>query len=726
MKCQNCGADLDDGVLFCRECGAKVEMQKKYCRECGKEVPVDARFCSYCGADLGAIPVLDQPVSDEEAETHTSGNEENSAHTQPSHPSNDAEHNTAVTFWEKIAMKLRTFWNGLDNFSKVFTIASVIVVLLLLISFASHNAVAAFFSILQIAGLVISMLWHKGILNPPQEWLKYITLAIAVLFTVLNITSYSWGKNKVVEGPNKSAVPTSETNITNTIVSPPYNAADCLGQNYDTVKNDFISAGFTEIYTDAVEDLSYSESDRIDTIESISIGGNNSFTDGEQFSKSDRVEISYHAYKKVSVSIDVDFLSNLFFDKYGVILCLNGEKIGELAHGEDKSFSLEVSPGTYTLAFQKKDDNSCAGSIELDVKGDVNASVQISCQSDSVRVTTLYIEKLGEIHDGEIMMPQALSSFKYKNYLDVQNTLENLGFTNISTEILYDIYWGWTDEGEVESVSINGNADCVRGDIFSADSPIIITYHMKEENDPSRATAATEPSVTTESADSTASKTYSIDKDLVVTKCERDAKYTTMYNIAFAEIDSNGNHIREYSFGHCINPRTMGKQFNAIGDLPSWFYVGATVHVKANYSYDGLKDTTVTETVGTNSVESEASTEPKSTIVLPESSSKLGKDYDSKSSSTVYYINVDGVKNKPLLQQWNGATVTDGVAEYLELLNSKGFNVRITNQSSNTPYAGFTYYETYFEVSDSELTWTMYLNIQSENYIEYEFDINLG
>ena len=143
MKCQNCGADLDDGVLFCRECGAKVEMQKKYCRECGKEVPVDAHFCSYCGADLSAIPVLDQPASDEEAETHTSGNEENSVHTQPSHPSNDAEYSTAVTVWEKIAMKLRAFWNGLDSFSKVFTIASVIVVLLLLISFASHNAVAA-------------------------------------------------------------------------------------------------------------------------------------------------------------------------------------------------------------------------------------------------------------------------------------------------------------------------------------------------------------------------------------------------------------------------------------------------------------------------------------------------------------------------------------------------------------------------------------------------------
>lgn len=490
MKCQNCGADLADGVLFCRECGAKVEMQKKYCRECGKEVPVDARFCSYCGADLSVIPVLDQPVSDEEAETPTSGNEETPVHTQLSHPSNDAEYSTAVTIWDKIAMKLQAFWSGLNNFSKVFTIASVIVVLLLLISFASHNAVAAFFSVLQIASLVISMLWHKGVLNPPREWLKYITLAIAILFTVLNIMSYSWDKNKVVEESDKSTVSSSETNATNTIVSPPYNAADCLGQNYDTVKNDFISAGFIEIYTDAVEDLSYSESERIDTIESISIGGNDSFADGEQFSKSDKVEISYHAYKKVTVSIDVDFLSNIFFDKYGVVVYLNEEKVGELAHGEDKSFSLQVSPGTYTLTFQKKDDTSCVGSIELDVKGDVNASVQISCQSDNICVTPLYIEKIGEVREGEIMMPQALSSFKYKNYLDVQNTLENLGFTNISTEILYDIHWGWTAEGEVESVSIDGNADSVRGDIFSADSPIIITYHMKEEDDPNRPTEA--------------------------------------------------------------------------------------------------------------------------------------------------------------------------------------------------------------------------------------------
>ena len=91
----------------------------------------------------------------------------------------------------------------------------------------------------------------------------------------------------------------------------------------------------------------------------------------------------------------------------------------------------------------------------------------------------------------------------------------------------------------------------------------------------------------------------------------------------------------------------------------------------------------------------------------------------------LYYINVDGVRNKPTIKRWNGATVTDGVAEYLDTLKSQGFNVRITSQNSKTPYEGFTYYETYFEVSNNDLKWTMYLNIQSEKYVEYELDIHL-
>lgn len=54
MKCQNCGAEIEQGDSFCRECGSKV-LTKKFCRECGAELLSGAKFCSSCGADVDFI-----------------------------------------------------------------------------------------------------------------------------------------------------------------------------------------------------------------------------------------------------------------------------------------------------------------------------------------------------------------------------------------------------------------------------------------------------------------------------------------------------------------------------------------------------------------------------------------------------------------------------------------------------------------------------------------------
>ena len=60
MKCQKCGAELEEGALFCKDCGAKVEFQKiRFCRDCGAEIVEGSRFCSKCGADLRAIDSID-------------------------------------------------------------------------------------------------------------------------------------------------------------------------------------------------------------------------------------------------------------------------------------------------------------------------------------------------------------------------------------------------------------------------------------------------------------------------------------------------------------------------------------------------------------------------------------------------------------------------------------------------------------------------------------------
>lgn len=59
-KCPNCGAVVEDDMLFCINCGAKLEKNEpqpeaeaqpvRYCINCGTQIQADALFCMNCGA----------------------------------------------------------------------------------------------------------------------------------------------------------------------------------------------------------------------------------------------------------------------------------------------------------------------------------------------------------------------------------------------------------------------------------------------------------------------------------------------------------------------------------------------------------------------------------------------------------------------------------------------------------------------------------------------------
>ena len=112
-------------------------------------------------------------------------------------------------------------------------------------------------------------------------------------------------------------------------------------------------------------------------------------------------------------------------------------------------------------------------------------------------------------------------------------------------------------------------------------------------------------------------------------------------------------------------------------------------------------------------------------MILPKENSKLAKDYVEKTEETIYYINVDAVKNIPTLKNWNNVTVTYGLAEYLDYLQYLGFKVTVTKSNVKEPYTGYHFYEVYFKVENENISWTMYLSIQDEKYVEYELDIDL-
>lgn len=266
-------------------------------------------------------------------------------------------------------------------------------------------------------------------------------------------------------------------------IAVPFSSGDVEDTEVEEIIKSLEDVGFVEFAVEEVFDLDPDDTDE-EFENRVFIGGNSSFYSGYEFPMNSEVKIVTHRpYEKYTLKLSIDFVENWIFSTYDVEMEFDGH-YEDLAHGKDGNFEYRVKPGKYTLTFSSEEDSDTKGTVELDIKGDTTASYKINCHSGYIDVTTLSVEDKGAVGDNEAMVPYSASDCKYEDYKDIEKVFKNAGFTNISTEILYDIVWGWTDEGEVDKVSINGNTKFIKGDVFSKDIPIVITYHMKEEDDP--------------------------------------------------------------------------------------------------------------------------------------------------------------------------------------------------------------------------------------------------
>ena len=521
MKCLKCGADLTDDTKFCSYCGAKVEENKS-------------------------------PEYDEIVEP-TSDDKESVADVDTYEMPEYVPSSSKKSITEKTKEMFISYWNKIDLFCKIETIIGAIAVLLLIISVLNARILPIIFSLVQIGGLVVAFLLYKGKIKSNKIWMKFLVLALSALLTFINISSYSWiDRNAISEYFAKAVTP--------------YSSQDCIGKNKETVKDDFILAGFSNIAEETIEDLEITETDRYGEVDNISINGNTTFEGNKEYKAASKIIIRYHSYKKVAIplspnaaksmqieeiikafeeagfvniktdevydldpettkvefenriSIDgtntfdkdtkfpqnaevkivthkpyeiynlkivIDFIPNLIFNKYDVEFEIDGN-YETLSHGKDATFEYKLKQGEYTVWFTSADASSVEGEAEINLTGDMEVSYKIYCHSDKISVDTLYVENKGAVGENEAMVPSSASNCKFKNYKDIEKIFKDAGFTNIKTEILYDIVLGWTEEGEVDKVSINGKTDFNRGDIFAKDASVTITYHMKEEDDPNK------------------------------------------------------------------------------------------------------------------------------------------------------------------------------------------------------------------------------------------------
>jgi hypothetical protein len=99
-----------------------------------------------------------------------------------------------------------------------------------------------------------------------------------------------------------------------------------------------------------------------------------------------------------------------------------------------------------------------------------------------------------EEDDGKINLPISDDDLKDANYQDVVAKFENAGFTNVQTEVIDDLIFGWfTKDGEVDEVSVDEFTTFSRHSRYPADIEIVVSYHtfpMDEEEEAAESSTA--------------------------------------------------------------------------------------------------------------------------------------------------------------------------------------------------------------------------------------------
>ena len=187
------------------------------------------------------------------------------------------------------------------------------------------------------------------------------------------------------------------------------------------------------------------------------------------------------------VEVEIECVENWIFSTYDVDVYIADAFEGTITHGTTETYDATLTKGTYKIKFVNADDEEVTGAVAIDIHQDESLKYKISCTSTKVDVETI-AGTIPEYGEDEVPIPQSASDYRYDNYADVQRELADVGFTNISFEVLYDIELGLTKEGEVDSVSVDGNTNFEKNEIFKKDAAIVITYHMKTEDDPNKPT----------------------------------------------------------------------------------------------------------------------------------------------------------------------------------------------------------------------------------------------
>ena len=254
-------------------------------------------------------------------------------------------------------------------------------------------------------------------------------------------------------------------------------------KDYITLANLFKNSGFTNVQTKEVYDID-PEAQEKDHISEIIINNKSSFNKNDPIPFDAEIIVNCHLFYKIyKLTLKIDFIPNLIFNKSDVGFYVDGKEIATLEHGKDWSGELSLKQGTYELLFKSVDDSTVTASTELELDCDIEAEYEISILFSGMHIEEKYIDRKVDLAENQAKVTCSESDFKDRDYKKVSDEIKKLGFTNITETPVYDSFSD-SNVGKVINVSINGSKDYRRGNIFDSDTEVVITYHMKYEDDP--------------------------------------------------------------------------------------------------------------------------------------------------------------------------------------------------------------------------------------------------
>lgn len=334
-------------------------------------------------------------------------------------------------------------------------------------------------------------------------------------------------------------------------VSAPISSDNAVSTEPEKLKQLFLNAGFVNVSLSEEFDLNPEETDS-EFENKVTINNSEDFLIINKFALDSEVKIVTHrAYEIYKLKISVDFIPNLIFSKYNVDFNIDG-KTETLIHGKDDSFEYNLKPDVYTVTFCSVDSDSVSGKAEIDLTGDTEVSYRIKCTANYIDIETLSFVNKNAVKEDETMAPISAIDCKNKNYKEIEEQFKSAGFTNISINIIYDISYGTTYVEKVNQITIDGQDDFIKGNIFKKNAELVITYRMPEDDDTNKITETQAATTTGHSASYHSSnnrETAQNGNTGVFAYKNRGGQYSIYYIIDFDEgyvyrfIEGNGDEI---------------------------------------------------------------------------------------------------------------------------------------------------------------------------------------